>query len=101
MKEFANTIIKIIKPMTYVSLKWMVKMISVNEKILKMEFYLKQSFQIGLQEDFLGESECICVLSHFLNVADGQTNDQVHQDDHHLYDEEREEGQHPNPVLWC
>jgi hypothetical protein len=87
--------------MTYVSLKWIVKMISVNERILKLEFYLKQSFQIGLQEDFFGKSERICVLSHLLNVADGQTDDQVHQDDHHLDDEKREEGQHPNPVLWC
>lgn len=64
-----------------------------------IDYYLQQSFQIALQQNFFGKPERICVLSHLLNVADCQTDDQVHEDDHHLDDEEREEGQHPNPVL--
>ena len=59
-----------------------------RRRSFEIDYYLEQSFQIALQKNFFGQSERICVLSHLLNVADGQTDDQVHQDDHHLDDEE-------------
>ena len=52
-----------------------------------------------MQQDFSGQPVAVSVLPHLLNVADGQADDQVHQDDPHLDHEDGEHQKHPETVL--
>ena len=64
-----------------------------------MDANLQKCFEVALQNDFFCESVCVRVLPHLLDVADGQPDDQVHQDDHHLHHEQRKQTKDPDSVL--
>ena len=56
--------------------------------------YSQQRFHVPLKaQHFFSEPKSISVLFQILNIADCQTNDQIHHDDAHFKDEENEQHQ--------